>query len=180
MRAFKYLLIILILFSLISCSRSETKRPTSIPPEAIECKIVKVFDGDTFSCISVSQQEIKVRMLGIDTPESSANRKAHRDAERQGVSVDEIIRLGKISAEFTKNTLKPGMRVFLEQDVQPVDKYGRMLAYVWLENGRMLNEIIIEEGYAQVLTIPPNVKYQDILLEAQRRARESKKGLWGL
>lgn len=180
MRTIWHLLAVLVLATLFACSRGQSQRPTSIPPGAIECKVVTVFDGDTFACTTASQQEVKVRMLGIDTPESSANRKAYRDAERQGVSVDEIIRLGKMSAEFTKNTLKPGMRVFLEQDVQPVDKYGRMLAYVWLENGRMLNEIIIEEGYAQVLTIPPNVKYQELLLEAQRRARDSKKGLWGL
>jgi micrococcal nuclease len=52
------------------------------------------------------------------------------------------------------------------------------LAYVWLKDGRMLNEVLVREGMAQVYTIPPNVKYQDVLLKAQRQAREEGKGFW--
>ncbi|MFN3265126.1 MAG: thermonuclease family protein, partial [Aquificaceae bacterium] len=57
---------------------------------------------------------------------------------------------------------------------------GRLLAYVWLSDGRMLNEVLVKEGYAMVYTIPPNVKYQERFLQAQRYARENRKGLWGM
>jgi micrococcal nuclease len=70
--------------------------------------------------------------------------------------------------------------VSLELDVERVEPYGRLLAYVYLPNGEMFNETLLEEGYAQVATFPPNVKYVDSFLEAQREAREANRGLWGL
>jgi micrococcal nuclease len=68
----------------------------------------------------------------------------------------------------------------LELDVQKVDPYGRLLAYVYLPGGEMFYETLLEEGYAQVATFPPNVKYVDRFLEAQREARAANRGLWGL
>ena len=68
-----------------------------------------------------------------------------------------------------------GTTVKLELDVQPRDKYGRLLAYVYLSDGTMLNALLVQEGYAQVMTIPPNVKYQDLFLKLQREAREQGK-----
>ena len=68
----------------------------------------------------------------------------------------------------------------LELDVEKVDPYGRLLAYVYLLDGEMFNEKLVEEGYAQVATFPPNVKYVDRFLEAQREARAANRGLWGL
>ena len=55
---------------------------------------------------------------------------------------------------------------------------GRTLAYVYLENGTLLNEIIVQEGYAQVSTYPPNVKYEKLFLKRQNEARENNKGFW--
>jgi len=68
--------------------------------------------------------------------------------------------------------------VRLEFDVQQKDRYGRLLAYVYLPDGRMLNEVLLEEGYAALLTVPPNVKYAERLRKAQKRAVEEGKGLW--
>lgn len=68
--------------------------------------------------------------------------------------------------------------VRLEFDMQPRDRYGRLLAYVWLPDGRMLNEVLLEEGYAMLLTVPPTVKYVERLRKALRRAVEEEKGLW--
>ncbi len=62
--------------------------------------------------------------------------------------------------------------------VQSRDKYGRLLGYVYLQNGEMLNEKIVGAGYANVMTIPPNVKYQERFLGVNREARENKRGLW--
>ena len=62
--------------------------------------------------------------------------------------------------------------------MQEKDRYGRLLGYVYLRSGKMLNVEIVKAGYANVMTVPPNVKYQDRFLNAYKEARESKKGLW--
>ena len=64
--------------------------------------------------------------------------------------------------------------------MQKIDPYGRLLAYVYLPDGKMFNETLVEEGYARVATFPPNVRYVDRFLQAQREARGANRGLWGL
>jgi len=142
------------------------------------CTVTKLVDADTLYCSKGYGKEQKVRLIGIDAPESNKNSKTYRDAERTGDSVESIIELGKKSTTFVKSRLSVGTEVRLELDVQLKDKYGRTLAYVYLPDGSMLNELIVREGYAQVMTIPPNIKYQELFLEAERDARENKRGLW--
>jgi len=183
-RNFLYLLslfFLLVGLTLKTCSNQESNNDNSvIKPNAkgIPCAVTKVVDGDTFHCILASGEEITVRLIGIDTPESKPNRKAIRDVEKTGIPMDEMIRMGKEAAEFTKSLIPPITTVELETDVQLIDKYGRVLAYVWLPDGRMLNEVLVREGYARVYTVPPNVKYQELFLKAQREAREKGKGFW--
>jgi len=157
----------------------ESSKNYTIKPNAkdIPCKVKKVVDGDTFHC-AINGDEITVRLIGVDTPESKPNPKAKRDVEKTGIPMEEMIKMGKEAAEFTKRLIPPGTTVKLETDVQITDKYGRVLAYAWLPDGRMLNEVLVREGYAQVYTVPPNVKYQELFLSAQREAREKGKGLW--
>lgn len=162
---------------LISC-KAESPKVEAVKGKP--CRVVKVVDGDTFTCRLEGKEEVKVRLIGVDTPESTDNPKARRDAERTGRSLEQIISMGKLAKDFTKSLLPEGTTVYLEFDVQTTDRYGRLLAYVWLPDGRLLNEVLIREGYAQVYTVPPNVKYQERLLDAQRRAREEGKGLWKL
>lgn len=71
-----------------------------------------------------------------------------------------------------------GKEVGLEYDVQQRDKYGRILAYVYLEDGGMFNALLVREGYAHAATFPPNVKYQKLFAESQKEARKNRKGLW--
>jgi micrococcal nuclease len=71
-----------------------------------------------------------------------------------------------------------GKTVELEKDVSETDKYGRLLRYVWL-NGEMINEKLVALGYARVATYPPDVKYKDRFIAAERLAREKNLGLWG-
>lgn len=92
--------------------------------------------------------------------------------------MENIVELGKKAKEFTKSLLTKGSKVYLEFDVQQRDKYGRLLAYLYLEDGRMLNMEIICNGYAMPLTIPPNVKYEKEFTECFKKAREERKGLW--
>jgi micrococcal nuclease len=86
---------------------------------------------------------------------------------------------GPEASAFAKQELE-GQEVGLELDVRKVDPYGRLLAYVYLPDGEMFNETLLEEGYAQVATFPPNVRHVVRFLEAQRRARAASRGLWGL
>jgi micrococcal nuclease len=145
---------------------------------SIMCNVISVTDGDTFKCRLSKGKEERIRLIGVDAPESKINEKAKRDAERNGQDLGTIVSIGKKAANFTKSYLKQGTTVKLELDVQPVDKYGRILAYAYLPDGTMINALLVQEGYAQVMTVPPNVKYQDMFLKLQREARENNRGLW--
>ena len=72
-----------------------------------------------------------------------------------------------------------GKEVRLEYDVQRRDRYRRLLAYVYLEDGTFVNAELLRQGYAQLLTIPPDVKYVDLFVRLQKEAREAGRGLWG-
>ena len=145
--------------------------------ERLQAKVVKIIDGDTIK-IEYAGTEENVRLIGIDTPESSKNSKAKKDAERSGQDVETIVAMGKKATNYVKSIIKPGTNIEIEFDVQSRDKYSRLLGYVYLQNGKMLNEKIVSAGYANVMTIPPNVKYQDRFLAAYKEARENNRGLW--
>lgn len=156
--------------------------------------VTKAIDGDT---MELSNGE-RVRLIGIDTPESADNPKLRRDTKKTGQDRSEIIKMGIEAAEFTRSLVE-GKQVRLEYDVQRKDKYGRILAYVWYQDESkslgqpvpgltqpwikrsvevMLNEKIILEGYASPMTIPPDVKYAELFQKLYREAREAKRGLW--
>jgi micrococcal nuclease len=135
--------------------------------------VIRVIDGDT---IKLSNGE-RVRLIGIDTPESRYNNKLERDAARSRKDINTILKLGKEASGFTRNLVE-GKRIRLEFDIEKRDKYGRLLAYVYLEDGTFVNAKVLEEGYAQIMTIPPNVKYADYFSKLQREARQNHKGLW--
>jgi len=141
--------------------------------ELIKAKVTKAVDGDTVYVKLESGKEEKVRFIGVDTPESTTKVEPY----------------GKEATAYTKSKLL-GKNVWLELDVQERDKYGRLLAYVWLSpptkesdeeiRTKMFNAVLLLEGYAQVMTVPPNVKYAEYFREYQLEAREKNAGLWGL
>ncbi|MCX5805955.1 MAG: thermonuclease family protein [Proteobacteria bacterium] len=148
------------------------------PPENLESvTVTRIVDGDTIVVTYRGDKE-SIRLIGIDTPESRNNKKTRRDAERTGQDIKTIIATGKEAANFTRSLVHPGDTGTIEFDVQKRDKYGRLLCYFYLSDGRMLNEEIVKAGYANVMTIPPNVKYQDLFIAAYRSARENSRGLW--
>jgi len=134
----------------------------------------RVIDGDT---IKLSDGE-RVRFIGVDTPEVHYSAKLLNDAARSNRDTAAIQALGKKASDFTK-TLVKDKRVRLEFDVERRDKYKRLLAYVYLEDGTFVNAKILEAGYGQLMTVPPNVKYADYFLKLEREARENRRGLWG-
>lgn len=127
-------------------------------------EVLRVVDGDTIEIMFQGKKE-SVRLIGVDTPET-----VHPSKPVQPY--------GPEASAFTKDRLT-GKRVGLEFDVEQRDRYGRLLAYVWLGD-QMFNEVLVKEGYAQIATFPPNVKYVDLFTRVQKEAREANRGLWGL
>jgi micrococcal nuclease len=128
----------------------------------------RVVDGDTIVIDEPVDGIDVVRFIGVDAPETSHPAYGEQPHGRQ-------------AEEFTASRLNVGTEVALEFDVEKTDQYGRLLAYVWLlDDGILFNELLLREGHAQVATFPPNVKYRDRFLKAQREARETNRGLWEL
>ncbi|MBR6613365.1 MAG: thermonuclease family protein [Clostridia bacterium] len=128
-----------------------------------EYEVVRVVDGDTI-VVDFNGKDEKVRLIGVDTPES-----VHADESKN-------TKEGILVSDYTKSKLT-GKKVKLEFDVQERDKYGRLLAYVYID-GEMYNKHLLEIGYAKIATYPPNVKYVEDFKEIQKEARENKVGLW--
>lgn len=153
---------VVIIVQLFSVAPAEA--PDSAPV-LIPASVVRVVDGDTIVC-DVDGEEIKVRLIGIDTPET-----VHPEKD--------VEYFGEEASAYTTEKLD-GQDVLLEYDVEPTDRYGRDLAYVWLEDGTLFNDQLVLEGYATVATFPPNVKYVDRFTESARLARERGAGLYAL
>ena len=139
--------------------------------------VERIIDGDTLK-IFINGKRESLRLIGIDAPESRKNKKAYRDAKRNHKDIETIIAMGHKSTQFVSTLIKPGDKITVEFDVQLRDKYGRLLGYVYLKDGEMLNESILRAGYAALKTIPPDVKYVSRLYEAYLEARKYKRGLW--
>lgn len=137
--------------------------------------VTKVYDGDTFQ---VDTGE-KVRLLGIDTPEKWESGKLDKDSERSGKDKEVIKRLGALASDYAeKILLNQKVRLVADSTNSDMDRYGRLLRYCYLEDGTFFNIQIIKDGYANAYTKYP-VIYIEQFLEAQREARENKRGLWG-
>ena len=147
----------------LATSKAERAAWPSPPKGAVAARVERVVDGDTFVA-SVNGRRERVRVIGVDTPESV-------DPNRP----DEPF--GEEASDFAKHYLD-GETVRMAGDVEPRDRYGRMLAYVWLADGTFWNALLAAEGYAQHLTIPPNVTYADLFRRLVGEARREDRGLW--
>ena len=130
-----------------------------------------IVDGDTIDVV-VDGAEERVRLIGIDTPEI-----AHAASGDRPAQVAECF--GDEAKVYTASLLAVGTPVRLERDVVARDDYGRLLAYVYrASDGVLVNYEIIRHGYAQPLTIPPNVAFSGLMVDAARRAEHDDTGLW--
>jgi micrococcal nuclease len=124
--------------------------------------VMRVVDGDT---IIVNPNE-RIRLIGIDAPESVAPNRP-------------VDCMGHESSQFLKEFLPKGTEVRLARDVEPEDRYGRTLAYVWVAStGVFVNAELVRRGFAQPLTIPPNIAHADQFADLARDARQADRGLW--
>ena len=122
--------------------------------------VTRVHDGDTVSVI-VDRKPEKIRLIGIDAPEIG-QKPWGEEAKRH------------LEALLNSSLSK----VRLEYDVEKRDKYGRMLAYLWTSDGKMINFLMVKSGHAMLFTLPPNVKHADEFRSAQREARDGRAGIW--
>jgi len=127
--------------------------------------VTRVIDGDTI----VLENEEVVRYIGMDTPENPQKKNVECFANES----------------YEKNKeLVGGKRVFLVKDVSERDRYGRLLRYVFIEDPAdsseeiFINDYLVREGYASVVSYPPDVKYQEMFGQAEREARENNRGMW--
>jgi micrococcal nuclease len=122
-------------------------------------RVTKHTDGDTLWLSGIG----KVRLIGVDTPEVYGQVECY----------------GRQASAFVERTVPLGSKLRYRLGVDERDRYGRALAYLWLPDGRFLNRLLVARGYAQPMTVPPNVEYADVFVRAARRARETRRGLWG-
>ncbi len=128
-------------------------------------KVTEFVDGDTIA-VDMNGTKEKVRFIGVDTPETHDPRKA-------------VQCFGQAAADFTKKTIGSN-RVRLEADPQNTnrDRYNRLLRYVYLPDGTLVNAEIIKQGYGFAYTFFPFSKL-DEFRSYEKTARENNKGLWG-
>jgi micrococcal nuclease len=132
------------------------------PGHSEDATVTRVYDGDTIEALVAGRSE-KIRYIGIDTPEMDDSRPAVLDMARD--------------AARANRELVGGRTVRLELDVQERDRYGRLLAYVWLGD-TLVNEWLVRQGYAAARSFPPNLRHQGRLDEAQREAARADRRLW--
>lgn len=141
------------------------------PIAAIQVQVTEVVDGDTIRVRLPDGGTTRVRFIGVDTPENTT----------------EVEPYGAEASAYTARELA-GRTLYLETDAEEYDRYGRLLAHVWLDLPTLVSDAEIREhlfnahlvlaGYANLMTVPPNVKYVDYLTVYQAEAREAKTGLW--
>lgn len=154
-------LFIIIFTVLIWSCRSGASRSE----ESEYMNVLRVVDGDTFWLDDGSEKGVKIRLIGVDAPET-------RNSGRKTVG-----HFGKQSKEYLSKLIND-KEVRLEYDIDKEDQYKRTLAYVFLSDGTFVNAELLEQGYAMAMTIPPNVRYADIFVRLERKARKNNRGLW--
>jgi micrococcal nuclease len=159
------LLGLLLLVALALVARSRGGDDADGPTSGGSASVVRVVDGDTV-VVRVGGGEDTVRLIGVDTPETVDPRSP-------------VECFGEEASARTKDLLPAGTPVRLVADAEPRDRYDRLLAYVYRADGTFVNLALVEEGYASVLTYPPNVAHTSEFTAAAARAREAGRGLWG-
>ncbi len=167
-RSLVTLLALACLLSLVSPSLSPGPYPLPRGErEKLAGIVVRVVDGDTVH-VRLGERDEKVRYIGIDTPETHHPTRGEEPGGRAATAVN-----GRLVGDRA---------VRLEPDVQLRDRYGRLLAYVWVTRPDgaelMVNAELVRLGYAQVLTVPPNVRHAELFRKLATEAREHHRGLW--
>lgn len=159
-------LVLITVFVVFVACFEKSSTTTSDNRELKQITVSRVVDGDTF-VYAENGTEIRARLIGIDTPESVAPEESGKTNTEEG----------KIASEYSRTRIE-GKTCFIEYDVSIYDTYNRELVYLYLEDGTLFQDELLSMGYAQVMTIPPNVKYSDHFVELEREAVENGIGFW--
>lgn len=158
----KLLVLVIFLFSLFSFQALVTNKLTLGPTNKVI--VSRVIDGDT---IELSTGE-RVRYIGVDSPEIDY---------KGGDNDCYALKVKKINIQLVE-----GKEIIMEKDISNRDRYNRLLRYVYVKNKQgkeiFINKYLVKNGYAQIATYPPDVKYVEQFKQAQTWARENQKGLW--
>ncbi len=140
-----------------SCGDNHESRPDI-------ATVVSVVDGDTI-ILRIQNKTETVRLLGIDTPETVHPTKP-------------VECFGTQASSFTKDALQKNSRVRLVRDVEPRDRFQRLLVYLYLEDGTLFNQLLLDRGFARTLSIEPNTAFASQFTDHESSARERRVGLW--
>lgn len=148
-----------------SAAAGPSPRATPKPAPGVEVTVEKVIDGDTVLARGLPKGTELVRLIGVNAPETG-----------KGRTVRECF--GLEAARWLSDQVPRGSRLRLSFDVGQRDRFGRLLAYAYRPDGTFLNASLVANGYAQTMTIPPNVAHADELRALERAARTDGRGLW--
>lgn len=145
----------------------------------ISSEVVKVVDGDGLIVRDIlTKVEEEIRLYGIDAPELTPCRKLKQDESETQIAGALLMKMAYESYDFMRSIIKPGDQVYILQEANNLtDKYGRKLAYIELPDGKILNEVMVEAGYAKAynkIICSELPKYQQLSLNA----KTNKKGLY--
>lgn len=147
------------------------------PETEYRARILYVVDGDTLK-VFLEGEKVSIRLIGIDTPESKANRRSRKQAEEFGKSEDEVVKMGRAARAFVEAELRGVKEVRIRTHKKAFDRYDRVLAAVYLPNGDDLSEKIIRSGFGFPFEIKPYTDRRAAYAEAHREAKAAKRGLW--
>lgn len=143
--------------------------PEGIPAGAVAAEVVEIIDGDTIDVLLEDGTEATIRLIGIDTPETKYPGRS-------------VACFGPEASAYTAKLIKPGREVWLERDVTNLDRYDRLLRYVWVEknNGDVyqLNAVLVRDGFAAAVAYEPDTKYAPAYEQLQTDAQLDGQGLW--
>ena len=167
-------LVVLALALASGCAHTPATSPRPSPdaPALTRAVVTRHTDGDTAHLRLAGGADEKIRFIGIDAPEVGERLEPY----------------GEEAAAYTAKAIPTGATVWLEFDAERRDEFGRLLAYVWLEQpsdrseaevrAKMLNARLVLDGFAHAYTYPPNVAYSEVLKRLQAEARDAGRGLW--
>jgi micrococcal nuclease len=133
-------------------------------------RVIRVISADTLTILYRGNWE-EIKLIGPEAPQTALNDKAYEEALRDSATPEEILQRGLKATEFVKGLLRYGSQVWIEFDALKRDRYSRLLGYVYLADGRMLNEVILRQGLARLFLVPPNLRYSQRFQELARLAK---------
>jgi endonuclease YncB( thermonuclease family) len=157
----------------VSTARDGPAPASSVPPRpsnAFELTVEYVFDGDTIEArmsdandVAGDADPVRVRLIGIDTPEGTPSPECWADEAR----------------DHLRDLLPEGATVWAASDIEARDRFGRLLLYLWTDDGRFVNRELVAAGDAEALLVEPNSTHFALLSAAEASARSAGIGRWG-